>query len=310
VVDVSAREGDEVVFSIVAKNVISYRWYQNGKLLTDAQSAELRIAAARPEHVGLYEVVVSNGRTEKSSSGSLTLSTNPGDSIADKSFENSLIAPTPNAQSLANRLRSFKKVSAAAASGFRGTQVYNTFGSTTESGEPSLCGIIGGASQWSPYVPSSDGLLRVTTDGSNFDTLLGVFTGPADGGFEALTLVACDDNSGANGRTSALSVPVKAGVTYYIAVDGPNGQTGIVVLNYALSLPDIAVSLPPPEPQAGLIQLTIPGVLGAKYVIQSSANLASWRTVLTTNAVTNPIRFRDPETSSAPMRFYRIIKQD
>ena len=310
VVDVSARIGDEVVFSVVAKNVLTYQWYLNGNPLANQTAAEYRIASAGPEHVGLYEVVVSNGRNEKRSSGSLTLTTNPGESIADKSFERSLIAQTPTSQSLESRLRSFRKVSAAAASGFRGTQIYNTFGSTTEPGEPSLCGIIGGASQWSPYVAPSDGLLRVSTDGSNFDTLLGVFTGPADAGFEGLQLLACDDNGGANGRTSTLVLPVKAGQTYYIAVDGPQGQSGIVVLNYALSRPDIAVTLPPPVPANGLIQLTVPGPLGAKYVIQSSANLAAWRTILTTNAVTNPLRFRDPESATAPMRFYRLIRQN
>lgn len=307
-VDIAAPEGSEVVFSVVAKNVVSYQWYFNNQLVRENTGAEFRIASASAADVGQYKVVVSNGRTEKTSVANLTLTTDPGTAVTDKSFDVALLAESGTAQSLASRLRSFRKVSAAAASGFRGTQVFNTFGSTTELGEPDLCGIIGGASQWSTYVAPADGLLRVSTEGSSFDTLLGVFTGPADQGFEALSLIACDNNGGSDGRTSLVMVPVKSGTTYYIAVDGPNGQTGIVNLTYSLSLPDVAISLPPPIQDKGLIALSVPGVLGAKYVIQSSVNLAAWRTVLTTNATTNPVVFRDPETSTAPMRFYRIIR--
>ncbi len=310
VVDVSAFEGDEVVFGVVAENVLFYQWYFNGVLQVGETGPEYRIESATSGHVGEYEVVVSNGRAEndKSSKAKLVLTTNPGEAPVDKPGDTALLANTPASQALASRQRLFRPVSAAAASGFRGTQVYNTFGSTTELGEPELCGILGGASQWSSYVAPSDGLLRVSTEGSNFDTLLGVFTGPADQGFEALVLVGCDNNSGADGRTSVVTVPVKAGQSYYFAVDGPNGQTGIVNLNYALSLPDVAVTLPPPAPESGLIQLTVPGVLGAKYVLQSSVNLISWRTVLETNAVTNPLQFRDPESGTSPLRFYRLIK--
>jgi len=307
-VDIAAPEGSEVVFSVVAKNVVSYQWYFNNQLVRENTGAEFRIASASAADVGQYKVVVSNGRTEKTSVANLTLTTDPGTAVTDKSFDVARLAESGTAQSLASRLRSFRKVSAAAASGFRGTQVFNTFGSTTELGEPDLCGIIGGASQWSTYVAPADGLLRVSTEGSNFDTLLGVFTGPADQGFEALSLIACDNNSGSDGRTSVVAVPVKSGTTYYIAVDGPNGQTGIVNLTYSLSLPDVAISMPPPLQDKGLIALSLPGVIGAKYVIQSSVNLAAWRTVLTTNAITNPVVFRDPETSTAPMRFYRIIR--
>ncbi len=311
VVDISAAEGAEVIFSVVAKNVFTYQWFFNGVKQQSETGPEYRISKANDSHVGEYEVVVSNGRFEndKSSTARLVLTTNPGEFPVDKPGDNATVANTSTSQALASRHRLFKPVSAAAASGFRGTQVFNTYGSTTELGEPDLCGIIGGASQWSSYVAPSDGLLRVSTEGSDFDTLLGVFTGPADQGFEALTLLGCDNNSGADGKTSVVTVPVKAGISYYFAVDGPNGQTGIVGLNYALVLPDVAIRLPPPAPDKGLMRLEVPGVLGAKYVLQTSVNLISWRTVLVTTAVTNPLEFRDEESGTAPVRFYRLIKQ-
>ena len=199
--------------------------------------------------------------------------------------------------------------SAAAASGFRGTQVFSTFGASVEVGEPEVCGLLGGASQWESYVAPSDGVLELSTEGSNFDTLLGVFSGPADQGFEALTLLACDNDSGEDGKTSRLRVPVKAGQTYYFAVDGVGGRTGVVRLTYQLTLPMIAVTLPPPRKDAGVVTLSIPAVLGARYVIQTSPNLVAWRTVLSTNAVSANLEFKDVEVGVSAVRFYRVLRE-
>jgi hypothetical protein len=87
---------------------------------------------------------------------------------------------------------------------------------------------------WFCYVPGKNGTLYLDTQGSDFDTLLGVFVDDGSNrGYASLVSVACDDNSGKDGITSALSVAVTNGVTYYIMLDGKNGAHGLACLNYS-----------------------------------------------------------------------------
>ncbi len=100
-------------------------------------------------------------------------------------------------------------------------------------GEPEICGIPGGASYWLSYILSDQGTLSLNTDGSNFDTLLGVFIdNGANQGYSSLIQIACDDDGGTNGLTSALQIQVTQGVAYYIMVDGKNGAYGQVLFHY------------------------------------------------------------------------------
>jgi hypothetical protein len=108
------------------------------------------------------------------------------------------------------------------------------------------CGVPGGASSWFAYQAPVSGTLYINTDGSSFDTTLGVYTGNGND-FSSLVCVACDNNSGANGKTSAVRFPATAGVTYYISVDGVNGASGRVVLNYNLGDPPVISAAPPAQ---------------------------------------------------------------
>ncbi|HIL70767.1 MAG TPA: hypothetical protein EYG38_13070, partial [Verrucomicrobia bacterium] len=141
---------------------------------------------------------------------------------------------------------------AAVSRGFTNTQIFNTFGSTTESGEPNHCDVVGGASQWFPFVPDSDGRTLIDTNGSDFDTILAVYTSTtAD--FSDLTLVACDTDSGQDGLDSALSFQATTGILYFIAVDGVDGATGLVQLNISQveTVGAIVVSVDPAQAVVG-----------------------------------------------------------
>jgi hypothetical protein len=111
-------------------------------------------------------------------------------------------------------------------------------GYTKEVGEPSHAGDSGGASAWWTWTAGSAGTLTISTSGSDFDTLLAVYTGSSVSG---LTEVASNDDY--VGLTSRVSFSVTSGTTYQIAVDGYSGATG----NIALSLSFVAAS-PPPAP--------------------------------------------------------------
>ncbi len=315
--DARARVGETAYFSVVAVNAATYRWRRlktvGGQVAVTTLSAtgpELRIPKVTLDDAALYELTIGNGRDEVVRTARLIV-VGEGDGLL---VNNKLGAAgtTTAAQSQRLAVRSnvgVGKFSAAASSGFRGTQVFDSIGSTLEQGEIAACDIIGGASQWLTYIAPTDGILRVSTEGSSFDTLLGVFHGPADQGFDSLTLLACDNNSGSDGQTSILTVQVRGGQAYYIAVDGVNRQSGFVQLGYELTKPDVSVALPPPALETGTVELRAPGILGARYVLQSSVNLVAWSTLMSTNASTPTILFKDPESADSPKRFYRLIKE-
>src|SRR5262249_11803712 len=86
-------------------------------------------------------------------------------------------------------------------------------GATVEPGEPSLTGNPGGQSVWYTWTAPSDMSVTFNTVGSDFDTLLGVFTGGPT--VDNLTLIQDNDNAG-NGLQSRVSFAATAGTTYYI----------------------------------------------------------------------------------------------
>ena len=104
---------------------------------------------------------------------------------------------------------------------------------TKEAGEPNHGGDAGGKSVWWNWTAPSSGNVVIDTNGSSFDTLLGVYTGSA---VNALTTIAGDNNSGPN-LTSRVTFAVTAGVVYRIAVDGTSGASGTIQLNLVLTAP-------------------------------------------------------------------------
>ena len=125
-------------------------------------------------------------------------------------------------------------VNAQTISGSFGTVSGNNVGATREPGEPAH-GATGGASVWYRWVAPASGLVRFTTIGSNYDTLLGIYTGSSVSG---LSLIGANDDAGFSTLTSQVEFNAVAGVTYRIAVDGFFGSTGNIVLNWG--------GLPPP----------------------------------------------------------------
>jgi hypothetical protein len=102
---------------------------------------------------------------------------------------------------------------------------------TLEAGEPVQAAGGGGHSIWWTYTAPISARVHLDTAGSDFNTVLAVYTGdPVNG----LTLVAKNDDSGP-GLTSKLELNIVAGTTYQIQVDGYNAAAvGDVKLNYWL----------------------------------------------------------------------------
>jgi hypothetical protein len=95
---------------------------------------------------------------------------------------------------------------------------------------------------WYSYTADQDGILTADTFGSDYDTVLDVWTWPLDlpidsytldAGLDGMTALVCNDN--ANGlTTSEVVFAATAGRTYVIRVNPGSAQTGI--LRFHLSL--------------------------------------------------------------------------
>lgn len=130
--------------------------------------------------------------------------------------------------------------------------------SSKEAGEPNHAGNAGGHSVWFTWTPDSNQTATVTTRRSDFDTLLGVYTGNT---LSTLSLVASNDDVSSAIHQSAVTFNASAGTTYRIAVDGYNGAVGTVALN-----------LNPPANDDFASAVTIAGANGAtnSYTIGAS----------------------------------------
>lgn len=115
-------------------------------------------------------------------------------------------------------------------------------GATRETGEPWHHGSTqtGGRSVWWQWTAPADGVVEIRTIGSNFDTLLGLYTGAS---VSSQTRIGVDDDGG-GGLTSLLTVRVTQAVTYFIAVDGYGQSAGQITLSLVHTpVPVVAISV-------------------------------------------------------------------
>ncbi len=121
-------------------------------------------------------------------------------------------------------------------SGAQPTITGSSVAANKEAGEPNHIGgsNAGGASIWYKWTAPLSAAVKVSTKGSNFDTVLGVYTGTNVG---ALTAVGNnDDEDNPNGLlTSLVSFNAVKGTTYFIAIDGFDGEAGNAVLALTVS---------------------------------------------------------------------------
>ncbi|MHB8520886.1 MAG: immunoglobulin domain-containing protein [Limisphaerales bacterium] len=209
--------GNTAFFSVTASGAptITYQWRKDGVNIGGATDASLMIANVQASDAAGYSVVVANAYGMVTSAVAvLTIGTGGGGGgqPSNDSCGGTVVIATDsytNTQSTLN---------------------------ATATGDvvPSCSNAASFNAVWYAYTPSAPGQLVVDTVGSDFDTLLAVYTGTCN----ALSEVGCDDNSGGN-QTSKLTIPVVAGTTYYIAAGGVGGNKGNLVIhvNYGVPAP-------------------------------------------------------------------------
>lgn len=135
-----------------------------------------------------------------------------------------LAAATPINDMFANR---------SSITGLSGSSNGTTLLASKELAEPSIEGNAGGQSLWWKWTAPQSGQLSLNTNGSSFDSLLGVYTGNQ---LSLLNPLASKDNTGSLGRLQEnLVMEVTAGTEYEISLDVANGEASAFVLNWSLN---------------------------------------------------------------------------
>ena len=209
--------GDPFSVSVTASGEapLAYQWLFDGAPIMGANSPVYSVMAAALTDQGSYTIEISNAIGSAISNPAFVSVELVGLAPANDAFADAQSLPGTNGQ-------------------VNGTNIRGT----GENGEPSHAGVSTPlASVWYAWTAPLNGILSLNTFGSDFDTTLAVYTGASVG---VLTeLISNDDSSGLQ---SAVTLPVAAGVTYRIAVDGFGSSEGQVVLDFDFT-PD-AVSLP------------------------------------------------------------------
>ena len=266
--------GDNLTLSVSAQGIdpVTYQWYLNCQPIPGATQNAFQILDLQPSKVGSYTVRVQDlltGEETISESADVQINSTDGRLVDVPTINKfSEIADLARAaQTASSRLQKTSlrsspigKHSGGLATGYTGTQIFSTYGSTKDPGETNHCGVAGGASQWYTYVPPTNGLLYLDTDGSDYDTVLAVYIVPPGKAitYANLVSVACDNHNGIKGG-DVVAFDALDGVTYYVVVDGVNGAQGIAHLNYQLNVSPHIVSPPADQtvpPGAG-VTLTV-----------------------------------------------------
>ena len=184
-------------------------------------------------------------------------------------------------------------------SGLSGQTTGYNIGATKEPGEPDHNGDFGGHSVWYCWQAPATGPVSFDTIGSDFDTLLAVYTGSA---VNALTAVVSDNDSGGN-LTSRVSFNAANGQMYRIAIDGVQGATGDLNLHWVwngtnhLTVHEISAT------SMGLVLTGWPGT----YSLEASGDLRTWSALatLTLTGSGSTAQYTDNAAGAFRRRFYR-----
>jgi len=139
---------------------------------------------------------------------------------------------------------------AAELTGIGGVETASNLFGTKEPGEPRHAGNEGGHSLWYRWQAPYSGDLTLSTEGSDFDTLLGLYIGAS---VTNLVEMASNDDAFPQIEYSLLLARVLANQVYYIAVDGLGGDAGEIALSYSFSTTETLFSVTVLTPLGGSV---------------------------------------------------------
>lgn len=186
---------------------LQFQWSLNGEYIPGAVGPVIALRNVSAADGGSYRVTVSDGRTFEHSEVAVVVVETPLFGFSD-GFASRPLLPA----------------------GSTGSVRGGNEGATVEPYEPVFVERNGGHSVWASWVAPESGVATFTTDGSNFDTLLGVYSGA---GVRGLDELAVDDESSGY-HTSRVQFNAVAGARYEIVVAGSGSAAGVISLNWHL----------------------------------------------------------------------------
>ncbi|MEK7677627.1 MAG: immunoglobulin domain-containing protein, partial [Verrucomicrobiota bacterium] len=202
--------GGDVTLAVSAAGSLPlvYQWQRNGANLEGETNATLTLRGVQSTTSGSYRVVVANAVGVVASEKAL-LEVAVSDVVALKDLfaERVVVANRPS-----------------------GTISGSNLAVSREVREENHAGKPGGKSVWLTWRAPAGGIASFNTIGSNFDTLLAVYTGTS---VTNLALVASDEDEGGF-FASVVTFNAVAGTDYQIAIDGYGGEGGKIVLSWFL----------------------------------------------------------------------------
>ncbi|MAE32297.1 MAG: hypothetical protein CMO43_12050, partial [Verrucomicrobiales bacterium] len=274
---------------------IEYVWYKDDQLLAGETAKRLVFDEVAVSDNGVYAVQVTSGAESVMSEGAQLLiqfeEDAPDTEVNTKLDLGSFLTPGPTGGDtggkeieiilggpdllprLIAKLRNIEKKPGEFS--FSGATVYTTTGAAKDPGEPNHAGNTGGASAWTTFTPSEEGTAKLSTENSDFDTVLAIYKVGSGSGWDALEEVASDDNSGGDGEDSEGVFDVEEGATYLVAVDGVGGETGTVQLNHELSQTPVIDSVT--ESADGLLNGTVTLEVAASSPLADAELTYQWR---------------------------------
>jgi hypothetical protein len=177
---------------------------------------------------------------------------------------------------------------------------------TREAGEPIHAQVMGDSSVWWEWKATSSEPVLLSTEGSDFDTVVAVYVGDSIGAL--VPIVFGDDIDSPSGvLTSAVSWVPEAGRRYQIAIDGFDGASGKVRLALAPWVPQLMDLQRTPD---DLLRFRVPGLPGTTQTLECSTDpRCCWSPVpdwQVTGGFGNYLERIDEEASQ---RFYRVISR-
>jgi hypothetical protein len=162
---------------------------------------------------------------------------------------------------------------------------------------------------WWQWTAPQNGIVRLDTLQSDFDTVLVVYAGEAGGSdpFAGLDEVAASNNV-LNSKGSSIAFRTEAGRVYQIMVDGyPDSTAGhgnaVVNLNQAISPNQVDVAI------RGAVEVEIFARRGLLYQLQRSSNLIHWQNSGEPFAGSDQsVRFLESAPGGSP-RYYRFLSR-
>jgi len=244
----TAAAGSDVTLSVVVESnpAIVYQWFKNDLEVIDATNSSLTLSNLSAAQVAIYKVQITDSGTFRSifsrkvkvqiNSAGAGLAIN-ADARAEDKFR-SATDPT--------RVGTSDPDDPSFVTGYTGTQVFTTYGSSSDPNEPNHCGYPPCQTYWGAYTAPATGRLIVNNQGTSYDAILSVYTGP-NTSFSNLVPVACSAGHGLGNEVVVFDV--FAGTNYWVVQSGvtlTNGNcaNGTTVVNYSLAASPLFTLLP------------------------------------------------------------------